>query len=248
MIDKEKWWNMKKIKKGKMREYFNSFLNEVDNYNYESIAKIIKSLDECFTLSNNMEWIVNSYVSLKLKHVMPKIIKVYEYIEKNYSEENPFIYKYNKIFPIDFKSCKCKKFVFSISNQNHNFITIIDFLNILSDKVNKIHIREYWNDFDYNDNCFDDYNHGIDNACDYAICKADWICKYISDASDFMNFYEKDFRFPPKRPNLDWYKSKEFSLEYQKAIDSFYTSYGDSRDFGYILSGNLHFRLSLIHI
>lgn len=198
----------------------------------EHLAKLIALFDHGENPKEvrqlNLEWTVDKYVQNKVEANLPDILFIHEKLkEHGHTEKNPYVYNDldNKLFYFPHDSRK----VFAMTSQNLNFLVIYEESGTAL-KKRKLHIRRYWDRFDKNDT----FREEEDRECRkkgmrYAITRADWINENYSDNVP-GNMYVN-------RPDLQWFKYKKFNLDFSEKLHwTKYSSYGDCRDHGYVLS------------
>ena len=177
----------------------------------------------------NLNWAVDIYVGARIDSLFPRIKKVEHALKtEGYSEEQ----KLDNDHTTGFYLPHALRGVFCIESQNANYIFIRQPSSYTSKPFpDALHVRRYWNKFSVEDSYEDLEKYRADGTkgIEWAIRQADTLAELYSD-----NLGDEQFVV---RPDLQWFKDKDFSLEYdpEKHMTK-YDSYGDMRDYGYVLS------------
>lgn len=181
------------------------------------------------------------YVAREARKAIPTILHIHDALRaRGCAEENPLRYNDddNSAFHLPHESRK----VFCNTSQNLNIIFILE-EGMMYDWSGfppssrwplelgwNVHVRRYWDAFDIEDEFHvEDFceGDGLSLPIHQAIIRA----KSLSEYSDHLEGNEYVYR-----PDLQWYKDKEFALEHDGSLPSKYRSYGDGRDPGFVLT------------
>lgn len=168
----------------------------------------------------HLEWTMDAYWGLVTQKYLFKGVKdIYSaLVAGGYTESNPLDSNDgdNKAFFIPTRNIDRKVFV--TTSQNFNLVYIMD--KNFDDDV--LHVRQFWNE--YKRGALWNTVKDLIGTMKKAIQNVETLANFADDHSKYAHRY-----------SLKAYKNCDFSIGYE-SNNLFMTSYGDSRDSGYVLS------------